>query len=148
MYFFFKYYKLFIGYTYLTPHVEWSLHIPLRKHAYSNKLRILSPKIENFQIKILIFFIFLHTPVNPSFTTWKWGLWVSNLYGHVFVMYQRKKCMHMLTWNYNSCTSYLMLLLFGETRVSHRFREQRLRKRASPPFSFFYSQIYFWHART
>ena len=31
----------------------------LRKHAYSNILKILLPKNENFQIKILIFFIFL-----------------------------------------------------------------------------------------
>ena len=29
---------------------------PLRKHAYSNILKILPPKIENFQMKILIFF--------------------------------------------------------------------------------------------
>ena len=29
------------------------------KHAYSNILKILPPKNENFQIKILIFFIFL-----------------------------------------------------------------------------------------
>ena len=56
------------------------------------------------------------------------------------------KCMHMLIWNYNGCTSHLMLLLM-ETRVIHRFREQRLRERASPSFSFFYSQIYFVHAR-
>ena len=28
----------------------------LRKHAYSNILKILPPKPENFQIKILIFF--------------------------------------------------------------------------------------------
>ena len=31
----------------------------LRKHAYSNVLKILQPKKENFQINILIFFIFL-----------------------------------------------------------------------------------------
>ena len=31
----------------------------LQKHAYSNVLKILPPKNENFQIKILIFFIFL-----------------------------------------------------------------------------------------
>ena len=31
----------------------------LRKHAYSNILKFLPPKTENFQIKILIFFIFL-----------------------------------------------------------------------------------------
>ena len=31
----------------------------LRKHAYSNVLKISSPKTESFQIKILIFFIFL-----------------------------------------------------------------------------------------
>ena len=29
---------------------------PLRKHAYSNILKILQPKTENFQIKNLIFF--------------------------------------------------------------------------------------------
>ena len=34
-------------------------HFPLRKHAYSNILKILPPKNENFQIKTLIFFIFL-----------------------------------------------------------------------------------------
>ena len=31
----------------------------LRKHAYSNILKILPPKTENFQIKILTFFLFL-----------------------------------------------------------------------------------------
>ena len=31
----------------------------LRKHAHSNKLKILPPKPENFQIKNLVFFIFL-----------------------------------------------------------------------------------------
>ena len=31
----------------------------LQKHAYSNILKISPPKTENFQIKILIFFIFL-----------------------------------------------------------------------------------------
>ena len=36
---------------------RWSL--PLRKYAYSNKLKISPPKTERFQIKILIFFIFL-----------------------------------------------------------------------------------------
>ena len=35
------------------------------------------------------------------------------------------------------CTSYLMLLLFGETRVIHRFREQRLREREPHPHSVF-----------
>ena len=33
--------------------------ISLRKHAYSNILKFSSPKTENFQIKKLIFFIFL-----------------------------------------------------------------------------------------
>ena len=40
----------------------YCLHIhekPLRKQAYSNILKILPPKNENFQIKILIFFISL-----------------------------------------------------------------------------------------
>ena len=32
---------------------------PLRKHAYLNILKILQPKKESFQIRILIFFIFL-----------------------------------------------------------------------------------------
>ena len=31
---------------------------PLRKHAYTNILKISPPKTESFQIKILIFFIF------------------------------------------------------------------------------------------
>ena len=31
----------------------------LRKQAYSNVLKILPPKNENFQIKVLIFYIFL-----------------------------------------------------------------------------------------
>ena len=35
------------------------LQIPLRKHSYSNILKSLQPKKEIFQIKILIFFIFL-----------------------------------------------------------------------------------------
>ena len=43
--------------------------------------------------------------------------------------------MHMLIWNYNGCTSYLMLLLFGETLVIHRFRE-RLRERETQSHSF------------
>ena len=33
--------------------------LSLRKHAYSNILKILPPKTENFQIKTLIFLIFL-----------------------------------------------------------------------------------------
>ena len=38
----------------------WLLNsILLRKQAYSNILKILPPKSENFQMKILIFFIFL-----------------------------------------------------------------------------------------
>ena len=28
----------------------------------------------------------MYTPVNPSFIIWKWGLWGSKLYRHVFVM--------------------------------------------------------------
>ena len=70
--------------------------LPLRKHAYSNILKISPPKTESFQIKNLIFFIFFSkhrllvlvggsneypqsmylssnkknniTPVNPNFT--------------------------------------------------------------------------------
>ena len=56
---------------------------------------------------------------------------------YFFHILSEKNCIHMLIWNYNGCTSYSMLFLFGETRVIHRFREQRLRERASPSFSFF-----------
>ena len=35
------------------------VYFPLRKHAYSNILKISLPKTENFQIKTLIFFTFL-----------------------------------------------------------------------------------------
>ena len=35
------------------------LYMSLRKHVYSNILKILPAKNENFQIKILIFFLFL-----------------------------------------------------------------------------------------
>ena len=49
----------------------------LRKHTYTNILKISQPKTESFQIKILIFFFFIfllkaeirkimYTPVNPS----------------------------------------------------------------------------------
>ena len=78
-------------------HSKW-FPTTLRKHAYSNILKILPPKTENFQIKILIFFHIsdqnidcgysleavltsthnlcfwaeirkiMYTPVNPSFT--------------------------------------------------------------------------------
>ena len=33
--------------------------ISLRKHAYPNILKLSPPQTENFQVKILIFFIFL-----------------------------------------------------------------------------------------
>ena len=36
-----------------------ALFCPLRKHAYSDIRKILQPKNENFQIKVLIFLIFL-----------------------------------------------------------------------------------------
>ena len=31
----------------------------------------------------------MYTPVNPSFIIYKWGLWGSKLYKHVFVMVTR-----------------------------------------------------------
>ena len=68
----------------------------LRKHSYSNIMKILLPKKENFQTKnsdifhipaqnivcvfFFLFFFFskirkiMYTPVNPSFTIQKWGL--------------------------------------------------------------------------
>ena len=36
-----------------------NLSVSLRQHAYSNILKILQPKTENFQTKIMIFFLFL-----------------------------------------------------------------------------------------
>ena len=33
----------------------------------------------------------IYTPVNPSFTIYKWGLRGSKLYSHVFVMVVRKQ---------------------------------------------------------
>ena len=55
------------GVTYRVPHTSPAYHEEqcvqsksLRKHTYSNILKILPPKKnENFQIKILIFFLFL-----------------------------------------------------------------------------------------
>ena len=47
-----------ILYTLLST-VSTQEYLPLRKHAYSNTLKISPPKTERFQIKILIFFIFL-----------------------------------------------------------------------------------------
>ena len=48
----------------LQKHLIWSYVrqnglLLLRKHAYSNILKILQPKKENFQIKIMPFFLFL-----------------------------------------------------------------------------------------
>ena len=46
--------------TYIMHYTKTTFNRSLRKHAYSNILKILQPKKkENFQIKILIFFIFL-----------------------------------------------------------------------------------------
>ena len=42
-----------------TAHIKLAIPTPSRKHAYSYILKILLPKNENFQIKILIFFMFL-----------------------------------------------------------------------------------------
>ena len=43
-------------------------NFPLRKHAYSNILNISPPKTENFQIKFLIFFIFLLKNIDFGYT--------------------------------------------------------------------------------
>ena len=42
----------------------------LLKQAYSNILKILPPKNENFQIKILIFFLFLLKKIIDCGTRW------------------------------------------------------------------------------
>ena len=39
--------------------MRWQIVVTLRKQTYSNILNLLTPKNENFQIKILIFLIFL-----------------------------------------------------------------------------------------
>ena len=39
--------------------VRMQAYLTLRKHAHSNILKISQPRIESFQIKILIVFIFL-----------------------------------------------------------------------------------------
>ena len=46
----------------ITETVHWDRYVTLRKHAYSNVLKILQPKKENFQIKN--FDIFLIFPQN------------------------------------------------------------------------------------
>ena len=77
----------------------------LRKHAYSNTLRILPSKKWKFSDKKIWYFSWwgssnecpqsmlwakirklMYTPVNPSFTIWKWGLRGSAFYRYVFVM--------------------------------------------------------------
>ena len=92
----------------------WKAPQPLQKQAYSNVLKILPPKTENFQIKNSdIFHIsaqnidcgynlcfwaeirkIMYTPVNPSFTIWKWGLRGSKLCRYVFMMicFHGEKC--------------------------------------------------------
>ena len=45
-----------ITHTFSYLHCESMHSISLRKHAYSNILKISPPKIDSFQIKILIFF--------------------------------------------------------------------------------------------
>ena len=103
---------------------------PLRKHAYSNILKILPPKNENFQVKYSDIFQISaqnidcgyslvpprrggsneypqsmckaeirkirYTPVNPSFTIYKWGLRGSKLYRHVFVMLSAHRSIRQL----------------------------------------------------
>ena len=119
----------------------------LRKHAYSNTLKISPSKTESFHIKILIFFSYfysnidcgyslepprrggsneypqsmflnrnkkiMYTPVNSSFTIWKWGLRGSKLYRYVFAMKSREIFSHV---SKNSLHSWLMrvnILLSG-----------------------------------
>ena len=48
---------------------RWNfLYNSLRKHVYSNILKILQLKKENFQIKILIFFIFLFKNIDCGYS--------------------------------------------------------------------------------
>ena len=61
--------------------------VSLRKHAYSNILKI-SPETSTHN---LCFWAeirkIMYIPVNPSFSTWKWGLRGSKLYRDAFVMH-------------------------------------------------------------
>ena len=108
----------------------------LRKHAYSNILKILAPKKWKFSDKKSWYFSYIclkhrlwvfvrtastrptivvqrvylylylyfraelrkimHTPVNPSFTIWKWGLRGSKYYRYIFVMCLLCPCLLLL----------------------------------------------------
>ena len=61
----------------------------LRKHAYSNILKISPPKTENFQIKILIFFIFRNTDCGYTLEPPRWG--GSNEYQQSMFLSRNKK---------------------------------------------------------
>ena len=54
-----SYRKSFVGTQKRVQIIQGKTSQSLRKHAYSNILKISSPKTESFQIKILIFFTFL-----------------------------------------------------------------------------------------
>ena len=55
-----KKYQIFLSENFQFLVVKFSVYLNLRKHAYLNILKILSPKNENFQTKKnLIFFLFL-----------------------------------------------------------------------------------------
>ena len=53
-------YILFILFCFCKAWTIWRLSA-LRKHAYSNILKISPPKTESFQIKILIFFLYFYS---------------------------------------------------------------------------------------
>ena len=59
----------------------------LRNQAYSNILKILPPKNENFQIKILIFFIFLLKNIDCGYS-------LANEYPQPMFLSRNKKIMH------------------------------------------------------
>ena len=62
---------------------------PLRKHTYSNILKISPPKTESFQIKILIFFIYLLKNIDYGEATLRRG--GSNEYPQSMFLSRNKK---------------------------------------------------------
>ena len=69
---------------------EWiHTQVTLWEHAYSNILKILQPKTENFQMRILIFFIFLLIDCGYSLKLPQWG--GSNEYPQSMLFSKNKK---------------------------------------------------------
>ena len=66
----------------------------LRKHAYSNILKIWPPKTENFQIKILILFLFLLKTIDCGYSLELPRQGGSNEYPQSIVLSRNRKIMY------------------------------------------------------